>query len=451
MNDEIGLGRKSPSGRLIELICMIGLIGLGMQMAALGIFTWPAADDFCNIANVTQSGVLAAVAELWMQWSGRLATSFVLYEMFDHISPGRLPWASAMLGGSTVLAAWLVAKLTGLGEGAEIWPARLLITVLLIFCILPLAGQTVLWPTGGVVYHLALLYCLAWLCMLANDVRVTHAPRRGWLRVLAGVVAGNLMELLWPVALACIVSLWRRRYSASLWEHPLFLSVAGWGGGAFLLAIAPGNMRRADATSGSFSPDIGAKLHTYVDLLESVFSSPAGGGLVLVCLMTLMFMGLRRRRGPDEAVLLGPSPRAAMLGAMLSVTPMVLVPGQIAPRNAYFLVVFLIIACAAAFRNWSVVAAQRQTGIWLPALAGAVGLSWMLSGTITLQREAFVMLEARQAEILDAAPGHKVSVAPLDYSRIPGTLHFVEFSRNEGDFPNTCIAQVFGLPGIALR
>ena len=34
---------------------------------------------------------------------------------------------------------------------------------------------------------------------------------------------------------------------------------------------------------------------------------------------------------------------------------------------------------------------------------------------------------------------------------LAGTLHFVEFSRNEGDFPNTCIAQVFGLPGIALR
>ncbi len=230
MNDEIGSDRKTPSGRLIELLCMVGLIGLGMQMAVLGIFTWPAADDFCNIANVTQSGVLAAVAELWMQWSGRVATSFVLYGVFDHISPGRLPWVSAMLGGSTVLAAWLVAKLTGLGEGAERWPARLLITVLLIFCILPLAGQTVLWPTGGVVYHLALLYCLAWLCMLANDVRGGHSSRGVWSRFLAGVVAGNLMELLWPVALACIVSLWRRCYSASLREHPLFFSVAGWGG-----------------------------------------------------------------------------------------------------------------------------------------------------------------------------------------------------------------------------
>lgn len=445
----------------VALVLGAAVLWIGGYLVALGYHTWPVADDYCNIVSVDRRGVFGALADLWFQWSGRLGSSLVLYGLFGLIPFGLLHWASALAGASVLVLAGLILRLTGPWAPPMRWPALLVILQLLVFCAFALLGQTVFWVTGWVVYHVALLYFVGWLCFLSRDMKQAGNPSVAAtaLRFGAAIVAGNLMELLWMPAIACLLSLWRRAGPARPLDasHPLLPSILGWGVGACILAAAPGNYARAGATAGSFSIDMADKVLTYGAMLQTAFLSGHGWMLSLILVLALIALCVPGVPGRAQFVTRrdGPSARALLVGGLLSVAPMLAVPGQIAPRNGYFLVVFVVAAGVAAWREvLSGAHSANNAGrvLLIVAVLGTCLLTPVLGQALDRQRDAYAMLEARHEHMLSAAAGASgvVSVAPVDYQRIPGTVHFMELAVTPEGYPNTCVASVLGLPGVVL-
>jgi hypothetical protein len=443
-------------------------LALALTLAFLGAAMWPAADDFCSRMFVDSDGVKGALEWLWGNWSGRVATSAVLYSLLALLPMDQLRWVSVALGLLLPLLAWQMATLW---KPASHLRLPLFAVVLAVVCwgLYPLMAQTVFWFTGGIVYLLPLILLLHWLGSVRTLLAEGEgAPRHTIYWFVSSLFVGNSIELIWPVLFAYLVLNLPRAWRTLL---PPVRRAIGWriGGlllGAALLVASPGNYRRARVLPGSFEFDGSYLADRYLTMLQQSLLNATllwGGLLALLIVAGLLGALLRDRGGPipaneyrarEEWREIG----SFVAGALLSLTPVLPVPAFYTPRNALYLDVFLLLAgIGVAIRLlWQPAAATASA--WAASTLAVLGL--LIAGLaaprlyrdIEPARVLRAELQARDGFLQDAhARGVRNVRLPAVKASVPSTVHFVDFFQDPKEWLNWCSARYYKLDSIQLQ
>ena len=325
-----------------------------------------------------------------------------------------------------------------------------------------LLGQTVFWPTGGVVYMLPLVLALHWMYAVRRLVRDNDPPRsNAAYGFLIGCAVGNSIELILPIVVAYVTVVVPRRWRALSMStrRAVAWRCAGVVAGALLLAAAPGNYKRAEATPGSFNVDPSYAVPQYAHMLTEIGRATMPLVAITAALAAVsLLVSLRspaqsRTETPSE---LSPLTEAFGLafGALLSIVPVLAVPPQFAMRNGLYMLVFGLIAVLLPLAHW-----LHNTALRHQVLAG-VGIAAL---TISLLASAQLADDARMASAIrerqvardrvlhqaSATGNLDVSVAPLGL-RAPPTLHEVDVGPNPDQWYNRCTAKYYRLHSIKL-
>jgi hypothetical protein len=451
--------------RSSDALCIAVALALAVVLAFLGAAIWPAADDFCSRMFVDSDGVKGALEWLWGNWSGRLATSAVLYSLLALLPMEQLRWVSVVLGLLLPVLAWQMATFWKPAAHLRL-PLFAVILAVLCWGLYPLMGQTVFWFTGGIVYLLPLILLLHWL----GSVRTLLAegegtPRNAIYWFVLSVFVGNSIELVWPVLFAYLVLNLPRAWRTLL---PPVRRAIVWrtGGlllGAALLLASPGNYRRARVLPGSFEFDWSYLADRYVTMLQQSLLNAIllwGGLLALLIVAGLLGALLRDRGGPipaneyrarEEWRAIG----SFVAGALLSLTPVLPVPAFYTPRNALYLDVFLLLAgIGVAVRLlWQPAAASASA--WATSTLAVLALLIAGLGAPRLYRDIDpartlrTELQARDSFLQDAhARGVRNVKLPAVKAAAPSTVHFVDFFEDPKEWLNWCSARYYKLDSI---
>ena len=410
----------------------------------------PSTDDFCNRLNATSKTLSAAVQAAYAGWTGRVATTAILYATLAAADLFSLAVPGVLLALLFVYAAWQVATFATLEWTAGRPAVFALSLAALMAGLYPLTGQALFWITGGIVYTIPLVLLLAWLVVMRRmfvDGSAGRASAAGGF--VLGVLVGNAIELVVPIALVYGASmLWLTRDQLSPATRRSVLScIAGVVVGAMILAAAPGNLTRAGATGGSPVENLGL-LGSLTMRIASTMAD--AGGAMLGAVVILIVSGIMASWGRNRSAL-GRSSESLVLvgGAMASLLPMLVAPDQFTPRNLYFLLVTLLVAALvfAAPR----VAAIRSAPILVAALAlaGAVGNAAVYARNIDDARAIRARLVEQDAELRKAAlAGERDVVVPRIGLVPPPTVHFIELAADAERWDNRCVARHYGLGSV---
>ena len=447
-------------GRIVNGVSLAAIAALTSLLVALGFVTWFASDDYCNWVVLDERGIADAMRWLYFEWSGRLATGFAMYGTLALVDLPGLHWFSALFGASLLAVASLLARLAGAAEAK--WPVRMFALAALSLGLYPLLGQTVFWTTGALVYLLPLVLLLVWII---DSHRLLHGgtaagPVAGF---AMSALLGNAIELLWPIVLIYAglmgvrqrASMTRRRWRA------LAVRMAGFVLGAVLLASAPGNFRRAEATPESFRHDPAYLLAQGRMIIAEVAENGRAVMLLLAAAAVLAMatrVALRERHTGAPAVpdRIGVFESGVLIAAgVASLTPMLLVPAQFAPRNAFYLYVLVLLVATALYADAIRTArTARGGGALTVLLIGAGLLATVLALTqlvpdFTFARSLRERLVLRDQALREAALREEADVVvPALRLAVPHTLHFVEVFPDPGAWLNRCVARYYGLGSV---
>ena len=446
----------------VSLVALAVLTGLLM---AFGAMIWFAADDYCNWMRVDDAGVAGALRWLYDEWSGRLVTGLALYATLALFDLPNLRWASALCGGGLLVVALLFVRLAGAWDSRWRWPVLMFAMASLCIGMNPIMGQTVLLATGALVYLLPLVLLLAWIV----DVRRlwSGAPAVGPVAGFAGsALLGNAIELLWPIVTIYVALMWARHHGSMTRDGRRALAVraAGFALGVLVLATAPGNYRRAQATPDSFRHDAAYLWAQGSMIAGEVFADGRAALLLLAGAAVLAVatrVALRKRsasRGPLRRGIGVYETGALVLGGIASLTPMLLVPAQFAPRNAFYLFSLLLLAATALYadalrRAWTArpgsggVAALVAAGVAVSVLASA-----QLAPDVAYASALRERLVLRDRSLRDAAARgeSRAMVAPI-LMEGRRTVHFIDLSPDPGAWLNGCVARYYRLDSVRIE
>ncbi|HZP87571.1 MAG TPA: DUF6056 family protein, partial [Burkholderiales bacterium] len=346
------MAQAPAAGVTRELPAWIGGAGvaaavvLASMIVALGWSNWPSADDFCNTVLVRNGGISGAMHWLYTQWSGRVFTGIVMYTTFALVDIPLLHVVSAVLAAMLVLAAWQMSRFAN-EHGRASAPLFAFALAVLVLGGYPLLGQTVYWPTGGIVYLVPLILLLHWLHGIRRLIDDEALARANPYWFVVSAALGNSIELVLPVALAYLAIVafprWPRLTRAG--RAGLLARTAGLAVGIAVLVTAPGNFLRGDATPGSFELDPALLVHEYGRLLATTLRS---GALVVAIAAAMAVAALILRLALRTRAAATPSRNAEAvalaIGAFASLLPVLAAPAQYSPRNGLYLLVCLLLA-----------------------------------------------------------------------------------------------------------
>lgn len=400
------------------------------------------ADDYCNRLNALHGTLAEATAKSYVDWTGRLLTTVVLYATFRAVD---LPHAWI----ASVAMPFLLALACGLFAAAlcrERDATRVVLAAFL-FCLLPLGlypltGQALFWPTGGIVYMVPLVVLAAWLAMLDRIAAGRPVPGGVLLPFALGVLAGNAIELLWgPLLLVGGVAFARARGPQA--RRAVGATLAGIAAGMLVLGAAPGNFHRAGVTPRSFSTDVGWLAGEYVRMAAEVFAS---GWLLMALAVALVAASVlvRRTSVPGSAL-----PALLVASAFASLVPVLAAPPQFAPRNGLFLLV-LLFGAAVAFA-WPRVARTR-TGMAMlavAALCAALVLAVRFHEDTQIAQVLHHRWQQRDAQLRSAVASGQRDVELPRLTVYPSpSIHSLELGDDPQRWDNKCVAQYYGLDAI---
>lgn len=451
------------SAPMSVLVSLVAAAALAAMLIALGSFNWPAADDFCNHVLVETRGYAGALHWLFFEWSGRVVTGVALYAVAALVDIPALRGVSMLLAAGLVLVAWQIAAFVVPRPMAARWPLAAFVLAALTLGLYPLLGQTVYWPTGGIVYLLPLILLLYWL-LGARALLESGDHGRGnayWFSI--SVALGNAIELILPIV-ACylgVIALRRWRTLASAVRRAILYRAAGIALGAAVLIGAPGNYLRANATPGSFRLDPGFLVQQYAAMARA--SAEAGAallaiaaGLIAVAIVARL-AALRQRLYVDQ-----PSRAfrrdeivALLLGAALSLVPVLAAPLQFAPRNSLYALVCVLVAALLPAAGWIKGRDTARVASALFALVAVAGTLVAGGRLLTDMRAAEARRPAQLARdrvLRDAAAaGRKDVTVPRIAAPAPATMHAVDITTDRAQLVNWCVATYYHLGSVALE
>ncbi|MEP6656987.1 MAG: DUF6056 family protein [Betaproteobacteria bacterium] len=454
---------RTPSTAMSVLVSLVAAAALAALLIALGSFNWPAADDFCNHVLVETRGYTGALHWLFFEWSGRVVTGVVLYAVAALVDIPALRAVSMVLAAGLVLVAWQITLFVVARPAPARWPLFAFILAALTLGLYPLLGQTVYWPTGGIVYLLPLILLLHWLLGARALLQSGDRGRGNMYWFAMSFAVGNAIELILPIvaSYAGVIALRRWRTLASAVRGALLWRAAGLALGAAVLIGAPGNYLRANATPGSFQLDPAYLVQQYAARIWA--SAEAGATLLAIAagLIALPFVARLRTQWQrvnaeqparafkhEEAV-------ALLLGAALSLTPVLAAPLQFAPRNGLYALVCVFLAALLPAARWVEDRATGRKAAATLALLAVVGTLVAGARLLTDMRAAEARRPAQLArdQLLReaAASGRKaLTVAPIA-PPAPVTMHAVDITPDPAQLVNWCVATYYHLGSVALE
>ena len=454
---------RDTAGRIINGVSLTAIATLTGLLVALGIVTWFAADDYCNWMHLDERGIAGAMRWLYFEWSGRLATGFAMFLTLALVDLPRLHWVSALCGAGLLVVAGLLARLAGAADAR--WPVRMFALAALSLGLYPLLGQTVFWTTGALVYLLPLILLLVWII---DTRRLLHgATAAGPVAGFAmSALLGNAIELLWPIVLIYVGFMGMRERAAMTGDRwrALGVRMAGFLLGGALLATAPGNLRRAEATPESFRHDPGYLFAQGRMIAAEVVANGQAVMLLLVATMVLAVVVRLALQGRLPAPV-ATSDRVGIFescvligGGIASLTPMLLVPAQFAPRNAFYLYVLVLLAATALYADAIRTARAARGGRAVIALVIGAGLAATAAASAQLAPDlAFAQslrerLVLRDRALREAASRQETDVVvPAFRQAVPRTLHYVEIFPDPGAWLNRCVARYYRLDSVRVQ
>ncbi len=451
---------RDTVGTIVNGVSLAAIASLTGLLAALGVVTWFAADDYCNWMHLDEKGIAGAMRWLYFEWSGRVVTGLAMYVTLALVDLPALHWLSALCGASLLGAAGLLARLAGADDTR--WPVRMFALAALSLGLYPLLGQTVFWTTGALVYLLPLMLLLVWII---DTHRLLHGARAAGpvAGFVMGALLGNAIELLWPIALTYFVLMGMRQRASMTRDRrrALAVRIAGFVLGAVLLAIAPGNYRRAEVTPETFRHDPGYLLAQGRMIVGEVLVNGTAVMSLLAATAALALLAravLRERSAPVAAMpdRIGVFESAVLIvGGIASLAPMLLVPAQFAPRNAFFLYVLALLVATALYADAIRIARAARAGGAVTAMlvgggfAVAVLAFAQLAPDLAFAQGLRERLVQRDRMLREAAARGQtnVVVTPLGLS-MPPTIHYVEFFPDAGAWLNRCVARYYRLNSV---
>jgi hypothetical protein len=419
--------------------------------------TSPSTDDFCNRLIATSQSLPAAVLAAYGDWTGRVVTTALLYATlaaFDLFALEPIGVALAILFN---VAALQVATLATVGSGALRAPVVAAVAmVAMMIGLYPLTGQAVFWVTGGIVYTVPLVLLLTWLISMRRLFVDDDCGFGALAGFMLGVLVGNAIELVVPIALVYGGSmLWMKRQALSVAARRVALwRLAGVATGALALALAPGNLKRAGATPGSLGAEpanVGPELLRMVSTMLDVGLPMLAGALVVALAGA---MAARSSAADDRGQFERGAATEAMLfalGGIASLAPVLLAPAQFTPRNVYFaLVALLAAALVFAIPRLSRLRAA-PLALSVVAFAGAVGSAVVYGRHIGEARAIHASLVDQDHRLREAArAGVRDVVLPPVRIVPPPTVHFIELSTDASRWDNRCVARYYRLESVRI-
>ena len=439
----------------LPALVFTGLLLLLLLSIAYG--SWPLADDFCNMVVVKEKGWMGALVHLYWNWSGRLVDSALLYAIMGAVPVQAMPVVSMVLAGCWVILCWSLARWLSDAHQILTWPLTALLLSALTWGCWLLINQTVFWPTGGVVYLLPPLLGIAWLKGFQRTL-VQMAPSNLWrawgLRGLS-LAAGNSMELMLPIlVIPALVLVWQQRRSNLAGGKEAFVQLVLLTLGAIILLAAPGNLVRGTATAGSFNFAPLYLLTSFwsilVDLLQKAWPI-----FLFACVAGALSFGLAWHH---KYLAQASFSMALCLGGICSILPMLAAPAQYAPRNGFYLLIFVLTASLwpsiKVLRHMSAEAQYLAATLMLLVTASICSiLVPKLHEEIRATHEFQQQQLKRHAQLMDLSVRGITVIARVDPIHLPPpvTMHMIEISGNPQRWDNKCVAKYYGLNGVALK
>lgn len=450
--------------------------GVLLLHAALGLYVYPAADDFCMVSGVEQMGFFAYLKQHYIEWSGRYTGNalYGLYPLLFGLFEGY-----AWLGLLQILAflaafAFALASLFDLRMSHPRVVLSSLLLVALYLLGLRHTASSLYWMAGALSYQSANILLLL---IVGSAVRFLRAPRSRVLPICIGVLLvlamgsneTSMIVLLLVTALILLLVYRRQAGGRSASLALMVLAV-----GCFLLVfLAPGNAERAST------------FPLRHDLLRSIDGSLRMGGWTLMVWLTqpvfivgsLLIAFAAQFLERQSAVALTPGSKTlVLLAAMTLVFPFLLqfpawwsMGGWPPPRtvDAIFFVFFLcwtllVGGLSLRFMPAGVTAAGNGgvNRLMLPALWGlallfviSVGLNLRLQRAwtdLTQHAPGFAQyMQQRHALIQRSLDNRVYSLeVPAYPGELPRSIFFNDIRPDWRDWRNACYARHFGLGAI---
>ena len=442
-----GTDRASTALAVAAIALMSGvLIAHALQVS-------PSTDDFCNQLIATTQSLPAAVAAAYVDWTGRVVTTAVLYATLAIVDLFALDLVGMALAILFIVAALQVGTLATIDHRRLRIPVTAFAMAAMMLGLYPLTGQAVFWVTGAIVYTVPLVLLLAWLISMRRLVLDGDTGFGAPAGFAFGMLVGNAIELVVPLALVyggAMLGLRRADLPAAARRVALW-RLAGIATGALVLALAPGNLKRASATAGSLGADpsiLGPELVRMMSTMLDVGGPMLAGVLVVAVAGVLV---ARRYAGDDRGAARNATTEAVVFAAsgIASLLPVLLAPAQFTPRNLYFALVALLVAVLVVLVP--LLSRWRAAPLALSAIAvaGAIGSTIVYGRHIEEARTIHASLVEQDRRLREAArAGTRDVVVPRIGIVPPPTVHFIELAADATRWDNRCVARYYGLQSV---
>lgn len=475
--DDVALNLFS-GGTVFHLAEVVLLIAAIVPFVALAFFAHPQTDDFCSAAMVRDLGFTASMTQWYMGWTGRFFAivmmnvgplSFGSFTVYKLVPVG-------LLAGLFLSLLWFGREIVSRAIPLSVVARATLLVFAIYLYLLAAPAEALFWYTGAIIFTLATILVLVGAAAAIRGGRSSSTKAAwGWATVsgLATFAAGGSNEIaLLLLTLGLSVVVWRayrshmRRWTP--WLLPLALTLAA----GVIDVLAPGNLRRAEVTSGLTSvigPLAGSAVFAAATILRWLSAGP-----VLVALLIALISGVAasRHSGADIAFR-GTSWHVPIVVAAFGVwlsfffthwaSGFALRPGPPSRVVDVTLLFFLLAALVGAFMmGVQVLGRFRSLSTklvpqtrWLTLLLalmlfgrGNVRVAWLdlVSGRAAAYdrdlHERYALLESARRENVAAV------LPPL--TRVPEALHVRDITTDPADWRNSCYARYWGVPEVRL-
>lgn len=438
-----------------DLLALASIAAMSAALIGHALQSSPSTDDFCNHLIATSLSLPSAVLAAYNDWTGRVVTSVLLYATLAAVDLFELRHVGAALAILFILASHQVARLATIGYSALLVPVTAVAMAAMMIGLYPLTGQTVFWITGGIVYTVPLALLLRWLVSMRRLFLTGDDGFGSASGFVYGVIVGNAIELVVPLALVyggSMLVLRRAELPASARRVALW-RLSGVIVGALVLAMAPGNLKRASATAGSLGADPSILGQELVRMMTTTLEAggPLLAGLVLVTLVAAIAARSHAGDNMTQLTRQASEPIVLAVSATATLLPLLLAPAQFTPRNLYFaLVTLLVAAFVFAIPPLSRVL-RLSTILSIIALAGTLGAMVVYSRNIEEAGAIRKLLMEQDRRLRDAGPaGVSDVVLPPIGIVPPPTVHFIELSTDASRWDNRCVARYYGVESVRI-
>jgi hypothetical protein len=182
--------------------------------------------------------------------------------------------------------------------------------------------------------------------------------------------------------------------------------------------------------------------------------------LLAAAAMLAMAMRVTLRKRRNEAAAMpdrigGFESGVLIVAGVASLTPMLLVPAQFAPRNAFYFYVLVLLVATALYADAIRTARAARGGRAVTVLLVGAGLVTavlaitQLAPDFAFARSLRERLVLRDQALREAALHNETDVVvPALRLAVPRTLHFVDIFPDPGAWLNRCVARYYGLDSV---